>query len=619
MSLCGRCPIPRTTNQRSKSPISPKLPTKARMKEFVELSEHDCEKSPTSIPRGKNPRSTTPPLRARDIIPKPTNQRSKTPPVRTRPTTDEQFSTSVGSQGSATSPFKKKQDKKQEVILYEQLIKNMELKEVKQTGVNLQHVQKSLRGDLDIVKAAVEQDWRALKFALEPAKSNKEIVLEAVKQNWRAFECVTGTLRSDPDVVEAVVKQDWRALKFALEPAKSNKEIVLQAVKQNWRAFECVTGTLRSDPDVVKAAVENDWRALIFALEPAKSNKEIVLQAVNQNWRAFEYVPESLRSEPAIRKCFFIDYFCRETSSFDKPSESKMTDLNEDSFKKIVSNNPMVLNGEGSVNFLNQSLCFLDGVKSQNPIFTIAWLQIMQEKMRLEEEQEEVFDEFINMCLTISSKFEKSLVLTSDYLVQKLWTDSSQQCIFSPYLYSHFLYVHVSKSSSDHVEFTIGNTGAGLQVDEDQKAFLLQGYTVEKDSQKSDQDFKQEIQKMIKELQEAGDSKKLNGKAFMNKTLAAVFDSIQAEQLGEKRKAQTIGNCTIKALIKGLLWQVCVKYKREDLYYQINQEMCRVLLEFFNLYPECEAVSNIIQAKQVKLQSKLDKYKKQHLCINAVF
>ena len=569
MSLCGRCPIPRTTNQRSKSPISPKLPTKARMKEFVELSEHDCEKSPTSIPRGKNPRSTTPPLRARDIIPKPTNQRSKTPPVRTRPTTDEQFSTSVGSQGSATSPFKKKQDKKQEVILYEQLIKNMELKEVKQTGVNLQHVQKSLRGDLDIVKAAVEQDWRALKFALEPAKSNKEIVL--------------------------------------------------QAVKQNWRAFECVTGTLRSDPDVVKAAVENDWRALIFALEPAKSNKEIVLQAVNQNWRAFEYVPESLRSEPAIRKCFFIDYFCRETSSFDKPSESKMTDLNEDSFKKIVSNNPMVLNGEGSVNFLNQSLCFLDGVKSQNPIFTIAWLQIMQEKMRLEEEQEEVFDEFINMCLTISSKFEKSLVLTSDYLVQKLWTDSSQQCIFSPYLYSHFLYVHVSKSSSDHVEFTIGNTGAGLQVDEDQKAFLLQGYTVEKDSQKSDQDFKQEIQKMIKELQEAGDSKKLNGKAFMNKTLAAVFDSIQAEQLGEKRKAQTIGNCTIKALIKGLLWQVCVKYKREDLYYQINQEMCRVLLEFFNLYPECEAVSNIIQAKQVKLQSKLDKYKKQHLCINAVF
>ena len=569
MSLCGRCPIPRTTNQRSKSPISPKLPTKARMKEFVELSEHDCEKSPTSIPRGKNPRSTTPPLRARDIIPKPTNQRSKTPPVRTRPTTDEQFSTSVGSQGSATSPFKKKQDKKQEVILYEQLIKNMELKEVKQTGVNLQHVQKSLRGDLDIVKAAVEQDWRALKFALEPAKSNKEIVLEAVKQNWRAFECVTGTLRSDPDVV--------------------------------------------------KAAVENDWRALIFALEPAKSNKEIVLQAVNQNWRAFEYVPESLRSEPAIRKCFFIDYFCRETSSFDKPSESKMTDLNEDSFKKIVSNNPMVLNGEGSVNFLNQSLCFLDGVKSQNPIFTIAWLQIMQEKMRLEEEQEEVFDEFINMCLTISSKFEKSLVLTSDYLVQKLWTDSSQQCIFSPYLYSHFLYVHVSKSSSDHVEFTIGNTGAGLQVDEDQKAFLLQGYTVEKDSQKSDQDFKQEIQKMIKELQEAGDSKKLNGKAFMNKTLAAVFDSIQAEQLGEKRKAQTIGNCTIKALIKGLLWQVCVKYKREDLYYQINQEMCRVLLEFFNLYPECEAVSNIIQAKQVKLQSKLDKYKKQHLCINAVF
>jgi hypothetical protein len=56
------------------------------------------------------------------------------------------------------------------------------------------------------------------------------------------------------EVLKAV-KQDWRALKFASEVLRNDREVVLTAVKQDGYALEYASWKLQNDHDfVVKAA-----------------------------------------------------------------------------------------------------------------------------------------------------------------------------------------------------------------------------------------------------------------------------------------------------------------------------------------------------------------------------
>ena len=48
---------------------------------------------------------------------------------------------------------------------------------------------------------AVRQDGRALKFASETLRSDKEVVMEAVQQNGNALRFASETLQSDEEVV----------------------------------------------------------------------------------------------------------------------------------------------------------------------------------------------------------------------------------------------------------------------------------------------------------------------------------------------------------------------------------------------------------------------------------
>ena len=88
--------------------------------------------------------------------------------------------------------------------------------------------------------------WRAVGFATEAVRGNKDLMLRFVKLDWRALRFATDEVRGDAAVVGAAVDQDYRALKFAAEAAKVDRRTVLRAVKQcnplgqlaDWRALE---------------------------------------------------------------------------------------------------------------------------------------------------------------------------------------------------------------------------------------------------------------------------------------------------------------------------------------------------------------------------------------------
>ena len=72
-----------------------------------------------------------------------------------------------------------------------------------------------LRGDHDVVLAAVRRDGAALFAATAELKGNREVVLAAVTQNGLALFSASAELKADPEVVYVAVAQDPDAVRYA--------------------------------------------------------------------------------------------------------------------------------------------------------------------------------------------------------------------------------------------------------------------------------------------------------------------------------------------------------------------------------------------------------------------
>lgn len=84
-------------------------------------------------------------------------------------------------------------------------------------GLALGRAPEDLRGDREVVLAAVRQEGRALEFASEALRADREVVLEAVRQNGFALAHAAPALRGERVVVQAAARQNGDALQFAAE------------------------------------------------------------------------------------------------------------------------------------------------------------------------------------------------------------------------------------------------------------------------------------------------------------------------------------------------------------------------------------------------------------------
>uniref|UniRef100_A0A6S8VFZ9 Protein kinase domain-containing protein n=1 Tax=Chaetoceros debilis TaxID=122233 RepID=A0A6S8VFZ9_9STRA len=150
----------------------------------------------------------------------------------------------------------------------EEMMANKEvvLAAVTHNGKALKYAAEKLKADKEVVfVAAVTQDGEALKHAMEEMKADKEVVLESVKQNGGALRYATEEWKGDKEVVLAAVKQTGYALRYATKELNGDREVVLVAVKQIGGALRYATEELKGDRDVVLAAVTQDGMALLHA------------------------------------------------------------------------------------------------------------------------------------------------------------------------------------------------------------------------------------------------------------------------------------------------------------------------------------------------------------------
>ena len=167
-------------------------------------------------------------------------------------------------------------------------------------GKALQFAHEDLKKDKQVVMQAVKQDGEALQFAHEDLRKDREFVMQAVKQDCKALYFAHEDLRKDKQVVMQAVKQDGEALEFAHEDLKKDKEFMLQAVKQHGLALYFAHEDFKKDREVVLQAVKQDGKALYLAHDDLKKDKQIVLQAVKQDGRALYFAHEDFRKDKQI-------------------------------------------------------------------------------------------------------------------------------------------------------------------------------------------------------------------------------------------------------------------------------------------------------------------------------
>ena len=170
---------------------------------------------------------------------------------------------------------------------------------VQQHGSSLEFADDSLKGDREIVLAAFQQDGDSLKNADDSLKGDRDIVLAAVQQHGHSLQYADDSLKGDREIVLAAVQQHWYSLKYADDSLKGDREIVLAAVQQHGHSLQYADDSLKGDREIVLAAVQHGY-SLEDADDSLKGDREIVLAAVQQHAPSLEFADDSLKGDREI-------------------------------------------------------------------------------------------------------------------------------------------------------------------------------------------------------------------------------------------------------------------------------------------------------------------------------
>ena len=104
----------------------------------------------------------------------------------------------------------------------------------------LEHATEELKGDREIVMAAVSKYGFTLQFAAEELKGDREIVTKAVSKCGCALQFATEELRGDREIVMQAVSVDGDALEYATKSLREDEEMLQHALERSRNCGEVV-------------------------------------------------------------------------------------------------------------------------------------------------------------------------------------------------------------------------------------------------------------------------------------------------------------------------------------------------------------------------------------------
>ena len=158
---------------------------------------------------------------------------------------------------------------------------------------------------------AIEKDWRALEYAPDELKDDKEIITIAVKKYAvnsginLAFNFASPALKNDKAfVMELLQMGNVYILKYVSDALKNDKEVVMKSLEFDGAVLEDASDALKNDKEVVMFAVQVEYYgadpALYFASEALQNDKDVVMASINNYGPSYECASEALRADPEV-------------------------------------------------------------------------------------------------------------------------------------------------------------------------------------------------------------------------------------------------------------------------------------------------------------------------------
>jgi len=170
----------------------------------------------------------------------------------------------------------------------------------------LQHAGENLKGDLDFIREAVKRSPAAFAYVDETWRACREIAWEAVSRNHGMLKLVSADLKGDAELVRAAVLQASRALADASTALRNDGAFLLTLLRERPEILKL----LPSDAPILQCkefaldAVTVD-AASYFDLPSHRDDFDVALRAMNSRPDVFYYLPEALRArrEVALAVC----------------------------------------------------------------------------------------------------------------------------------------------------------------------------------------------------------------------------------------------------------------------------------------------------------------------------
>ena len=208
------------------------------------------------------------------------------------------------------------------------------LNAVKQNGLFLKHVDRSLRRDKKIVLTALKQTEWSFEYADNSLKKNRTFMLNAIKISSFSFTFAHKSLQNNPGFVLEAVKQNGKVLVHANKYFRKNRKIVLAAVKQNCFMIKYADQLLRKDRKIALIAVKQDSDSLKYIDKSLKRDRDFMLDAIEIDAFSFKFIDESLKNDhnfllDAVKRNIFVFYRCLD-KSLKKNREIVLTAVKQD-------------------------------------------------------------------------------------------------------------------------------------------------------------------------------------------------------------------------------------------------------------------------------------------------
>lgn len=192
----------------------------------------------------------------------------------------------------------------------------------------LQVCSEALRGDKEVVMAALQKDARPLAYCSDALKADKEVVVQAMTVGCvncsrtimqQVLKQAAPVLQDDKDVFVALINgnsnnnpegpERVKWFESVPEKFKSDKDVMMAVVGGQGDVLQHASEALKGDKEVVMRAVGNKKSfnrggpVLCHASEALRDDKEVVMKAMlgmGQDFKDFEFASERLRGDKDI-------------------------------------------------------------------------------------------------------------------------------------------------------------------------------------------------------------------------------------------------------------------------------------------------------------------------------